>query len=299
MLPQTFTKDIAVRIGVLLAPPPVQLLDLACIDIFHMLSKEYIGELELLPQAIKDLAIDKVEIFYIADKEDQNVTKLAHTKHEDQQSHPNPNATANDYDPRLVPLTANMTIQVTADLTNPSVQPGNLTILLIPGPDPSSTTPQPYKTFIQSHASCGITDIITICTGIIPACSSGICDNKVVTAPRGLLPMLNKKFKNVKSFEDKRWSRDYLNSSAETKGSAGSKDKRQAELWTSAGITNGHDVTAAYIREHFNHELGEIVLRMADVGDRPRDYDVGRVADGMWWMSTILSAVMKRLWRKS
>lgn len=309
MLPKVFTRDTEISIGVLLAPPPVQLLDLASVDLFYILSKEYMDAIELLPRPLKDLAINTVKISYITDLEDPNVstykgvTAAARNGQTERSTQTKDPAVANA-SLSLAPLTSHASLNI-IDLDSPDVQAGKLTILVIPGPDPSSTPSQRSKDFIKAHASSGNTDVIVICTGIYPACYSGICDGKRVSGPRGLLSDLSKKFRLVKAFEDKRWAQDYLvpspneaRAKAEAEVELDGKTRR-AELWSSAGITNGHDCVAAYIRAHFDPELGEVALRMADVGDRPREYDAGRVADGMWWMSTILTAFFKAFWRKS
>lgn len=312
MLPQIFTKDTKIRIGVLLAPPPVQLLDLAPTDVFHMLSKEYLGVIEFLPKPIKDLAINQLEIMYIADQKDPhvktiNATLVANATDAAKSAQTsNPTSPYRDNTVSLASLTADLSIQLTTGLDDSLVQPGNLTVLLIPGPDPSATPSESAKRFISSHAICGTTDVITVCTGIFPACYSGICDGKTVTAPRGFGSLLTKKFPKVKKFEDLRWTKDVLtpsNSSTTTSVSKQSviennKGMRPAELWTSAGITNGHDCIAAYVRAHFDRELGDVVLRMVDIGERSQKYDVGPTADGVWWITTILRALFKGLWRR-
>lgn len=278
MPPKVFKASSSLRIGVLLAPPPVQLLDFAPIDLFFMASKDYMDDIPMLPSPVKKLAIDKIDIVYISDEYDPAVQSFTTTSNEQI---------------RLAPLTAKLNIRLTANLSTPEVQPGELTVLMIPGPEPASIPSQKYKDFLKAHASSGLTDIITICTGIYPACHSGICDGKTITGPRGLLPDLKSKFKEVKMFEDYRWSRDVLRPGKES----GLSGDRPAELWTAAGITNGNDTISAYLREHFNPELAEIVCRMADVGDRPRTYDTGQVTENMWWLSRILKAAMKSLWK--
>lgn len=262
MPPAIYPTSSHLCIGVLLAPPPVQLLDMAAVDLFHMLSKEYLDPFPILPQTIKNLAIHKVDIYYIADKEDDSLDT-----HNGSQ---------------LAPMTADMSIRVTANLSTPEVQPGQLSILVVPGPDPASIPSEAYKSFMQSHASCGTTDIITVCTGIFPICHSGICDGRTVTGPRGLLSDLRTKFKAVKAFEDKRWNHCSLESPDGPSGLSKAEidlPERPAELWTAAGITNGNDCIAAYIKAHFNQEFAEIVCKLADVGDRSRDYETGQVAE--------------------
>ena len=279
MPPSIYPSTSHLRIGVLLAPPPVQLLDFAPVDLFHMLSKQYLDPFPILPKAIKNLAIRKVDIYYIADEKDPVLTTSTNLQ--------------------LAPLTADLNIRITATLSAPEVQPGKLSVLLIPGPDPASTPSEAYVSFMRAHAVCGSTDIITVCTGIYPACHAGICNDHIVTGPRGLLSDLRGKFKGVRAFEEKRWTSCALNTSASppSRKAAATDAERPAELWTSAGITNGNDAIAAYIKKHFNLELAEIVCRMADVGDRPREYYTGQVAEGAWWLSRILRAVVKELWR--
>lgn len=279
MPPLAYTSSSRLTIGVLLAPPPVQLLDLAPVDVFHMISKAYLQPLDLLPQPLKDLAVREVKIYYIAAEQSSSAKTTS--------------ATSAGNTAQLAPLTADLNVQITSTCTSLEVQPGSLNLLFIPGPDPSVSTPEVYRTFIQAHARCGSTDIITVCTGIFPACYSGICDGQIVTGPRGLLSDLRKKFKDVKEFEDKRWSSTALVSEKKT-GHA----ERPAELWTAAGITNGHDCVAAYIKAHFNSELADVVCRMCDIGDRSRDYDTGQASETAWWMSRILTAAVKGLFRR-
>lgn len=278
MLTQRFSTTETIRIGVLLAPPPVQFMDIAPVDLFHMLSKEYLGGVTMLPQAVRNLALQDLRIMYIADEVPQGQSM---------------DTSGTDSKTQSVPLTADAHIEITSTLKDPNVEPGKLSILVIPGPDPNTTTPEAYRSFIAGHAAGGTTDIITICTGIIPACYSGVCDDRVVSAPRGFTAELKKKFQRVKAFEDTRWSKDLLESGS-TKVESG---QRRAELWTAGGITNGHDCIAAYMREHFNLEIAEIVCRMADVGDRGQHYTTGQFSEGAWWMSRILKTIIKGLWR--
>ena len=66
-----------------------------------------------------------------------------------------------------------------------------------------------------------------------------------------------------------------------------------AHLWTSGGITNGLDMVAAYLHSRqsvhgISTELADLVCRMADVGERKQEYDVGGVSEGGWWLLLIL-----------
>lgn len=97
---------------------------------------------------------------------------------------------------------------------------------------------------------------MTVCTGVIPVLRSGVLGQKTVTAPRLLIPGLEKEFPDVE-FVEKRWWRD-------------------GKVWTSGGVTNGLDMMAAFCREGFGEGEGgvvvETVLGMADVGERGQEY---------------------------
>lgn len=279
MLSKHFAPSEKLHIGVLLAPPPVQLLDLAPVDLFHMLSEEYLGSITMLPQAIRKLALRDLQISYIA----HDVSEYDSTS----------NSGSSDGRIRSAPLTANASIGITSSLKDSGVQPGQLSILVIPGPDPNVMPAEQYRSFIAAHAQSGMTDIITICTGIYPACYSGICDGRIVSGPRGLTPDLKAKFSRVKAFEDKRWSKDLLGNKAIEKASG----QRRAEIWTAGGITNGQDCIAAYMKEHFDLELADIICRMADVGDRGQEYATGQFQENVWWISRILRSIVRGLWK--
>ena len=163
-------KATSLRVGVLLIPP-VQLLDASPIDLFGMCAPEYL-QVTSLPKPLLDLAIP-VSIHYI--------------------SASGPGTTAE--------LTANAFISVTASLSSPEVQPGELDTLLIPGPDPGLIPDEPYLDFIRAHEKAGKTDILVICTGSFAAGYAGILNGKRVSGPRGLLPDLKKKFPQAKYVE--------------------------------------------------------------------------------------------------
>lgn len=54
-------------------------------------------------------------------------------------------------------------------------------------------------------------------------------------------------------------------------------------------------MVAAYIREHFNKELADLVCAMADVGDRGQEYGNGGVDENVWWIWLII----RSWWRGS
>ncbi|KAH0847794.1 hypothetical protein AYO21_04001 [Fonsecaea monophora] len=209
------------RVGVLLLPS-VQFLDASAIDLFGMITPEYLQACGL-PEALVDMGVP-VEIHYIS-------------------------ATgAGTY----MALTASATLPVTDSLSSPAVQPGQLDALLIPGPDPRTVPGEDVLAFLRAHKAADKTDILIICTGSFPAGFAGLFDGKTVTGPRALLGKLKEVFP-AGNFVARRWERD-------------------GRIWSSGAITNGLDLTAAYLHDKFQKELADLVCGMAEVGDRGQDY---------------------------
>ena len=161
------------RIGVLLLPP-IQLLDIAPVDLFSMTSKEYLT-LCGLPSPITNLGLE-VSITYICP----------------------------DSSLKMAECTASAAMRVNASLDSKSVAPGTLDILLIPGPPPDSKPDEDSKAFLRAHAEYQKATVMTVCTGIYLGGYAGILDGKNVTGPRALVPQLKKLFPQA-TFEDKRW----------------------------------------------------------------------------------------------
>jgi len=233
----------SLRVGVLLIPP-VQLLDAAALDVFGMLSPEYLTACGL-PQPLLDLAIP-VSIHYI-----------------------NGGSAPDSH----VPMTSSATLPVTDTLTSPAVQPGQLDVLLIPGPDPNLVPNESVLDFIRGHEKANSTDFLVICTGSFPAGYAGLLDGKRVTGPRGLMSKLKSKFPDAQ-FVDRRWERD-------------------GRVWTSGGITNGFDLTAAYLHYKVRKELADLVCAMAEIGDRPQDYGTGKASNTLWWIWLLVRSMVK------
>ncbi|SPO07737.1 uncharacterized protein DNG_10432 [Cephalotrichum gorgonifer] len=213
-----------VKLGVFI-PGGAQLLDTACVDIFAMGGQDYIKYASKLPQAVRDQAPD-ISILYIAPG-------------------------------KTIPLTAEMNILATHDLSHPDVQPGLLDVLLVPGPEPGSLWDEATLEFLRRHARVEATDILCVCTGIELCAAAGITEGKTVSGPMWMQDGLKKQYPGTKWVGDKyRWIQD-------------------GNFWSSGGITNGNDLVAAYARggKHFSPPLAEFVCKMADVGDRPQRYD--------------------------
>ncbi|RMZ79690.1 hypothetical protein DV738_g3230, partial [Chaetothyriales sp. CBS 135597] len=236
------------NVGVLFVTT-TQLLDLASVDLLAMTEKIYLRGLEL-PDPVVQLGLDSVNIEFIS----ENVTVPVGVPSGPLINH---TAFAAPEQTTLLSTSGKLNLQLTADITSPSVAPGKLDILVIPGPDPSTVPSPATAEFIRSHASTGTTDILIICTGSFIAAHSGILDGKTATGPRPLVEShLRKAFPKVNWTNDSRWVID-----------------DSGRIWSSGGITNGHDMVAAYLRKKVHPQVAQIVCATAEVGDRPQKYD--------------------------
>jgi len=167
------------RIGVFV-PKSVQLLDLSPIDLFAMLSPDYLRACQL-PEPLVNLGIPS-SINYISVPETG--------------SH--------------IELTASASLRVTKTIDDHEVQPGKLDIVLVPGPDPVSKFDHKVLDFLRAHAAWRgpqgqSTDILSVCTGCILLGQSGILKGNKASGPRGIIPKLRKEFPDTTWVEDKRW----------------------------------------------------------------------------------------------
>ena len=133
-------------------------------------------------------------------------------------------------------------------------------ILVVPGPEPSYRPSPEVVTFLQKSITT-VSALLVICSGILPVAFSGILDGRTVTAPRTMIPFLEKKIPGA-TWVDLRWAKDV-------------KERQRGkplEVWTSGGVTNGTDMIAAYVKEKYPPALATFVCAGADVGDRPKEY---------------------------
>lgn len=165
------------RIGVLI-PEEVQLLDLASVDLFPLLSQEYMARCNL-PDDLVKTGIPSVKIFYIADR------------------------TAGDY--QLT--TAAADIRITHHPEDEDIAPGKLDIILIPGPFPPATTSDAVKEWTQAHAAKDVVFLV-VCTGSFVAGNCGLFDGKLATGPRPFGDKLRELYPAGKWTFEKRWVRD-------------------------------------------------------------------------------------------
>ncbi|KAJ6111915.1 hypothetical protein N7523_007976 [Penicillium sp. IBT 18751x] len=171
------------------------------------------------------------------------------------------------------PVTSQMSLRLTDSLTDAAVAPGKLDLLYIPGPPPKSMPPSiEYLDFVRKHNTAATT-IVTICTGVLVVAHAGITKDKTATAPRFLIPYLRKQFP-----ETKLWS-DALRFTSD------------GNLWTSGGITNGHDLIAAYLYTIYPTPLVNTVLAVADIALRPPEYQSTTFGDTIYVVVQIIRAI--------
>lgn len=165
-----------VRIGVFI-PSEVQLLDLACADIFAMLGYEYLVALKQLPASLTDLA-PEVSLSYVG-------TAAA------------------------VPMTAQTKVLTTHLVGDPEVAPGKLDVVLVPGPDPWGSWGEDVREWLRAHGERAETDVLSVCTGVFLLGDAGLLKGRTVCGPRGLQKVIREKYEGVKTVGDKfRWVRD-------------------------------------------------------------------------------------------
>ncbi|KAL0936742.1 ThiJ/PfpI family protein [Colletotrichum truncatum] len=167
-----------VKIGVFVTSH-IQLLDLACIDVFEMMGKPYLGAIDL-SEPIIDMA-PNVEIFHIS---------------------PSPAGTA-------IPASANARLITTHCISDHEVQPGRLDILVVLGSRTEGTYDKEVMEFLRGHAEDDSTDILIISGGIALCRDAGLLKGRTIAEPQGFRNTLNCGFKDVRLVGDKsRWTQD-------------------------------------------------------------------------------------------
>ncbi|KAJ5864691.1 uncharacterized protein N7529_006607 [Penicillium soppii] len=178
----------------------------------------------------------------------------------------------------LVETTARMSIRLTDSLVDSAVAPGKLDVVVIPGPSPKAGPPEDaYLDFVRSHNAAGTT-ILSICTGAFVIGYAGIGKGRRVTAPRLLVPEMKRLFPEAEWDDSVRVARD-------------------GNLWTSGGITNGHDLVAGYLRENYPAALVNTILATADIPPRPAAYGSTTTSDFAYVLWQVVRAVPNMLFR--
>jgi transcriptional regulator GlxA family with amidase domain len=108
-------------------------------------------------------------------------------------------------------MTSAARLASTHHLSDAAVQPGQLDVVLVPGPDPTTDwAKHPEATdWLAAHAAQPKTDILSVCTGIYLCGAAGLLKGRKACGPRGLQADLAKRFEGVQWVgEELRWVRD-------------------------------------------------------------------------------------------
>jgi putative intracellular protease/amidase len=169
-----------IHIGVFI-PHGAQTLDVACVDVLGVMSRDYLSHLPFLPASLVSTAPD-VAISYIT----------------------SPVLGSMD-----VPLTSGVVIKATHLYTDEAVAPGKLDIVVVPGPEPSLDFDKAGLEWLKAQFESPNVDVLSICTGITLCASAGIAEGKLASGPRGMQETLKAKFPGVKFIgEGQRWVQD-------------------------------------------------------------------------------------------
>ena len=170
-----------INIGVFV-PNGAQLLDLATVDVLGVMSKEYLSTIPVLPKAMVDSA-PSVSISYIT-----TPTLAAEAS---------------------VPLTSHMVLRPSHSYEDAAVAPGQLDIVVVPGPDPASQFEAGALAWLRAHSEAAGVDVLCVCTGIYVCAAAGIANGRQVSGPRGLQDDIRGRFPEVRLVgDDHRWVRD-------------------------------------------------------------------------------------------
>ncbi|KAF6804332.1 ThiJ/PfpI family protein [Colletotrichum sojae] len=167
-----------VKIGVLV-PGRVQLLELACVDLLHLMGKSHLASLGL-SEALVDSA-PNVEISYIA---------------------PSPAEGS-------VSASSNAQVTATHSVKDAEVQPGKLDILLLLGSGTKGPWDQDILNFLRDHVADDSTDVLVGSTSVYLAGDAGVLRGKNVAGPRALQDDLKTRYEGVDFVGDRfRWVQD-------------------------------------------------------------------------------------------
>lgn len=174
-----YNCKMSIRIGVFI-PNGAQTLDVACVDILGSMSQEYLSLLKDIPPDVAALAAQTTIAYINSPSQGDEIL-----------------------------LTSGATLKATHNYADPKVAPGQLDIVVVPGPDPTTVFDDEATTWLRKHFEQGTVDVLSICTGIFLVGASGIGDGRTVSGPRGLQSQLEQTFPKMKLAGDKyRWVHD-------------------------------------------------------------------------------------------
>lgn len=109
----------------------------------------------------------------------------------------------------LIELTTGIKIACTHHYSDPEVQPGELDIVLVPGPDPDTQFDPAAIEWLAAQGARKETDILSVCSGIYLCGAAGLVKGRKACGPRMLQSELKQKFEGATWVGDEyRWMQD-------------------------------------------------------------------------------------------
>ncbi|KAH9883920.1 DJ-1/PfpI family protein [Xylariomycetidae sp. FL2044] len=132
--------------------------------------------------------------------------------------------------------------------------PADLDVLIVPGgPGVRSPSLAPVANFI-ARAYPGLKYLLTVCTGAGVAASSGVLDGRRATTNKGSWEAMKAMGPDVTWVSPARWVVD-------------------GNIWSSAGVTAGSDMTMAWIKEVWGSEWAEKIENIQEYQPHAQDFD--------------------------
>ena len=167
-------KKHTVRVGVFI-PAQAQMLDVACVDLLGIMSHEYLEAIKGMMPGFPTASAPNMQIAYIGSVKAGEPIKL----------------------------TANMSIVCTHHMSDPEVRPGELDVVIVPGPDPGASFSPETGGWLRAHGErTDTTDILSVCTGIFLCGEAGLLDGKQASGPRWMQDQIKQKFPKAKLVGD-------------------------------------------------------------------------------------------------
>lgn len=112
---------------------------------------------------------------------------------------------------RFIPFTSGVNIMRTHHYAETAVAPGQLDIVLVPGPDPSTVAFEAGAVdWLRRQGEVETTDILSVCTGIFVCGEACLLRSRTACGPRGLQVEIRDRFgpNNVLRGTELRWVQD-------------------------------------------------------------------------------------------
>lgn len=108
-----------------------------------------------------------------------------------------------------VTLTANLTMRLTHHFADAEVRPGQLDVVLVPGPDPKEPWDPAALAWLAAQLASEGTDVLSVCTGIYICGEAGLLKGRTACGPQFMQADIKARFEGVELVGgERRWVRD-------------------------------------------------------------------------------------------